>query len=314
MPLARLQAFITCTWLAVLVAWPVWHRDSPVLAVGGALAIALSHAWVLGLEFLAQRWVSRHEAGPRASAAQLWRAWAAEVWAAPRVFCWHQPFRSHRFPDELAPRHRGVRGVVLVHGYLCNRGFWNAWMPVLQHAGRPCIAVGLPIFGSIDDGVPAIEAAVARMTELTGRAPLLVGHSMGGLALRAWLRQAKDPRRAHRIVTLGSPHGGTWTAHFGHSRNARQLRPASDWLQALDRDSSPAWQHAFVCFYSNADNMVFPPRCATLPGADNRLLPGLAHVQMAWRPEVMAEVMALLDAPPHPDASGPASGNKAVRP
>ena len=299
MSLARLQAVITLSWLGVLLAWVLSHRDRPGVALAGGLAVASAHAWVLGLEFLVQRWMSRQDSVFRATPGQLWRAWLAELRLAPALFCWHQPFRSRRFPDLPVPRQPGERGVVLVHGYLCNRGFWNAWMAVLERQGVPFMAVNLePVFGSIDDGVPQIEEAVARLTQSTGLAPLLVGHSMGGLAIRAWLRQTRLPRRVHRIATLGSPHAGTWTAHFGHSFNARQLRPASAWLQALERDSPRAWARCFVCFHSNADNMVIPPSAALLEGADQRLLPGLAHVQMAWRPEVIAEVLALRDAPP----------------
>lgn len=303
MQLAHLQASITCAWLAVLLAWVLGHRDSPLWAAAGALAIASSHAWVLALEFLAQRWVSRHDPVPRARALQLWRAWVGEVWVAPRLFCWHQPFAHRRFADQVGPQHRGLRGVVFVHGYLCNRGAWNPWMARLERQGRPFIAPNLaPIFGSIDDQVPAIEAAVQRITQATGLPPLLVGHSMGGMALRAWLAQAGSPSRVHRLVTLGSPHQGTWTAHFGHSVNARQLRPGSPWLRALGRRLPPAWQRNVVCFYSNADNMVFPPSHAMLPGADNRLIEGLAHVQMVFAAEIQDQVLALLEAPALPVA------------
>lgn len=298
MQVARLQAGIVCTWLAVVLAWVLWHRDQPWLALLGALALALAHAWVLALEFLAQRWVSRHDPVPRARATQLLQAWASELRVSPRLFCWLQPFAHSRFEDQLGPPSSGRRGVVLVHGYLCNRGAWNPWMASLQAQGIPFVAVNLaPMFGRIDDYLPTIEAAVARMTDATGLAPLLVGHSMGGIAARAWLAQAGPPARVHRLVTLGSPHRGTWTARFGHSPNARQLQIASPWLQALERLEAED-RRRLVCFYSNADNMVFPPSHATLAGADNRLLPGLAHVQMLLCPRVIAAVLALRDAAP----------------
>lgn len=285
-------------------AWLFWQRDEPVLAAVGALALALAHAWVLALEFLVQRWVSRRDSVPRASAAQLWRAWVSEVWLAPAVFAWLQPFAHQRFEDQAGPSHRGQRGVVLVHGYLCNRGLWNPWMARLQREGLPFIAVNLsPIFGRIDDGLPAIEAAVARMTESTGLPPLLVGHSMGGMAARAWLAGAGSPTRVHRLVTLGSPHQGTWMARFGHSPNARQLQIASPWLQALDQPGAED-RRRFVCFYSNADNMVFPPSHAMLAGAHNRLLEGLAHVQILFRPAVMDAVLDLRQAPALPPSAG----------
>lgn len=294
MQIARLQALLTCAWLAALLSWLVWHRGSPAVALGGAVAIALAHAWVLGLEFVLQRRVSRGDCVPAAGVAQLWHAWAAEVIAAPRVFCWQQPFRSQRFAD--VPGRPGLRGVVLVHGYLCNRGAWNPWMQRFHSEGRPFIAVNLgPLFGDIEDHVAAIDAAVLRMAQATGQPPLLVGHSMGGMAIRAWLRQTRAPQRVHRFVTLAAPHGGTWLARFGHSRNTRQLRPDDPWLLQLNRETPPAWRRRFVNFFSNADNIVFPPSHAMLEGADNRLLEGLAHVQILFRPEVIAQVQALLE-------------------
>jgi hypothetical protein len=41
--------------------------------------------------------------------------------------------------------------------------------------------------------------------------------------------------------------------------------------------------------------MVFPVSSATLPGADNRLLPGAGHLELAYRPEVIASTFALLE-------------------
>ena len=45
---------------------------------------------------------------------------------------------------------------------------------------------------------------------------------------------AADARLCH-VVTIGTPHHGTWLARFGHTPNARQMRPGSNWLVALAR-------------------------------------------------------------------------------
>jgi alpha-beta hydrolase superfamily lysophospholipase len=68
----------------------------------------------------------------------------------------------------------------------------------------PFIAVNLePLFGSIDHYARIIEAAVARREAATDIPVLLVGHSMGGLAIRAWLRQFEAHTRVHRAITIG---------------------------------------------------------------------------------------------------------------
>ena len=168
-------------------------------------------------------------------------------------------------------------------------------MARLQNTGRVYEAISLePVFGSIDDYRLPIDSAVRRVTVATGVAPLLVCHSMGGLAVRAWLAGQPAGGPAHHVVTIGTPHRGTWLARWGRSTNARQMQLGSDWLARLNGAQTEPSPHQFTCWYSTADNIVFPSSAATLPGADNRELQGIAHVQMAFLPQVMDETLAML--------------------
>ena len=141
--------------------------------------------------------------------------------------------------------------------------------------------------GSIDEYADIIEDAVRQVTAATGQAPVLLCHSMGGLAARAWLRAHQADGRVHRVLTLGTPHGGTWLGRFSRAVNGRQMSLAGDWVVALQR-AEPAGRAAlFTCWYSNCDNIVFPATTAALAGAEHRLVEGVAHVQMAFDPGVM---------------------------
>lgn len=296
--LANLQKFITSGLVAVALGWLFyWHHTAPLLAAAGFLVIVLGYTAFLALEFLLLRRINRSDPAPQPTWPELLGAWIGEVLTAPRVFCWRQPFRSHAVPDNLMPPDamRDQRGVVFIHGFFCNRGLWTPWLRQLQANGRAFVAVNLePVFGSIDDYAPQIDAAVRQVTQATGLPPLLVCHSMGGLAARAWLKIYRSEDRIYHVVTIGTPHGGTWLARFGHGHNGRQMRLRSDWQVQLD-ENMPSGRHAlFTCWYSNTDNIVFPTSTATLPGADNRLVRGAAHVQMAFLPEVMQATMLLL--------------------
>lgn len=303
--LARLQAAIifllaggALAWL--LVFWPA----SPWLAVGGFFALTAGYIVFLGLEFALLCLVNRTDPTPRAGLRALLGAWLGESLVAPQVFCWRQPFRSREVPDQLAPAAalRGRRGVVFIHGFFCNRGFWTPWLRRLEGRGHAFSAVTLePVFGSIDGYAAQIDEAVAAVTQASGMPPLLVCHSMGGLVARAWLKAMKAEGRVFHIATIGTPHRGTWLARFGHGANGRQMRLGDEWHAQLDI-GMPAGRHSlFTCWYSNCDNIVFPAATATLPGADNRLVAGAAHVQMAFTPDVMAQTLAMLD-PVHGEA------------
>lgn len=305
LPLARLQQLAVCGALVAALAWAVlvWPR-SPVASVAGVLVLLGGYALVLALELVAVAAVHRHDPAPRPRWAELANAWWQEVRVAPQVFGWRQPFVWRRWPDtdEDAGRTpaRKLAAAVFIHGFVCNRGFWHPWMRELRQRGVPYISVNLePVFGSIDDYVPLIEAAVRRAEALGGQPPRLVCHSMGGLAARAWLAaDAANTERVQQVLTIGTPHYGTWLGQFSFLPNGRQMRLHNPWLQALAatevQRAPEAPYRSFICWFSNTDNIVFPASTASLPGADNRLVPGAAHVAMAFHPRVMRESLAIL--------------------
>jgi len=289
--LARLLQALTLGALVLASLWAAlaWRDGSPRAAIAGVLVVLSTHAAVLALEMVLLRGTHGDDPTPRATLSQLLRAWWGEVIAAAVVFCWRQPFCSQHWPDRLGPDSKGQRGVLFVHGFVCNRGLWNPWLEKLTALRTPYLAVNLePVFGSIDDYVDGIETAMRQLEAATGLAPVIVAHSMGGLAVRRWAGLHGDATRVHHVITIGTPHQGTWLARFAFTRNSRQMRQLSGWLTTLvgrePKDRAPGW----TCFYSHCDNVVFPPASATLPGADNRHLVGVAHVHMADRPEPWA--------------------------
>ncbi len=295
--LARLQQALTLGALALALTWAWWamHAGHLAWAVWGVLTVLCGHAVVLGLEFLLLSRAHGEDPAPRASAGELTSAWWGEVLAAPAVFCWRQPFRSMRFADHLPKQAQGVTGVLLIHGFICNRGLWNPWLHKLQDNGVPFVAVNLePVFGSIDDYMALIEQAVRRLEACTGQPPVIVAHSMGGLALRRWWAEQGDDARVRHAITIGTPHHGTWLARFAMSHNSRQMQQISRWLQTLASREPSGRAKRFTCFYSHCDNIVFPASTATLAGADNRHLSGVAHVHMVDRPEPWAELQRWL--------------------
>jgi len=306
--LARVQRLLGLLWVGGTLAWLMMFAMAgrPWTAVIGALAIGGAHAWVLAVEFMVLPWINRHDPTPRASGSMLVRAWWAEVCAATRVFGWQQPWRSHCEPDDLPESANGRRGVVFVHGFMCNRGFWNPWLSRLRAGGVPFVAVNMePVLGSIEGYADTIETAVLQVTQATGMAPVIVAHSMGGLAVRAWLCGVHADDRVHSVITIGTPHRGTWLAAMGLAHNAREMRYGCDWVETLGHREAQARRVLFTCFYSHCDNIACPATTGTLLGADNRHVEGMAHVQLAFQ-DVVFE--ALWTRVAHGAPSGEPSG------
>lgn len=293
--IASLQRATSLLLVAAVLGWLAWSRTEPwAIQLLGTLILLASHSVALAAQFALLTWIHGDDPAPRASILLRLQAWLQESIVAARVFLWEQPWQVTRHPDQLADGAASdpPPGVVLIHGFICNRGLWNPWMKRLTADGRSFVAVNLePVFGSIDEYVPIVDDAVRRVTAATGRPPVLVCHSMGGLAARAWLRATNADARVARVFTLGSPHHGTWLARWGHGRNGRQMQLDSTWLQSLAVNEAAERRARFTCYYSNCDNIVMPTSSAALPGAENRFIAGVPHLALARDAAIMEQVL-----------------------
>ena len=327
---ARLQRSLIFIALTLAITWAAICLLSHHAQWSGAAAVAILAIYplVLALELTLSALIgSRNgdgvKVGLTAGAFAKVRAWARELVTGTIAFGWQQPFRANAELDHLNGLVLGHRGVVFVHGLVCNRGFWNPLMKRLRlRKNVAFIALNLePIFGSIDAYLGTLEAADVRITAATGLAPVLVCHSMGGLVARRWLADQCADARVHRVITIGTPHSGTWLARFSRMPNAREMAIGSSWLAQLRGRDRPDRAALFTCFYSDCDNVVFPALNATLPGADNRRLHSTAHVELAFRPEVMQWLLHFLEADARPiqeleldrTSRSPASASVAVK-
>ena len=218
------------------------------------------------------------------------RAWLIETGCSLRAFGWLQPFREGaRFPAPATAPDAGAARipVLLVPGYLCNRAVWLPLAPRLAARGHVVEAVSLdPPFADLDAHAATLAAAVDALVERTGSPRVaLVGHSMGGLAVRAYLR-AHGTARVARVVTLGTPHRGTMLASFGIGESARQMRRASDWLAALEASEPASTRALMTIVLTHTDNIVVPQDDQSLPGARTVEFSGVGHLALMTDPRV----------------------------
>lgn len=261
---------------------------SPLTAAAGAIGIFLAlHSDAIVVSFAVSRLhAAAAPSDPARSRPSMWRIAIGEWLAYQALFILIQPFERLWMGDDAVGRQPpGGIPVLLIHGYLCNRGAWWWLRCKLKAAGFAIATINLePPFGSIDGFADQLHMRVETLRAETGADQVaLVGHSMGGLAARAYLQRHGSSRVA-KLVTLGSPHHGTWLAYFGLGENARQMEPNNAWIRALP----PADPRVpTVTIWSPTDNFVAPQDSSRLAGAQEKILPGLSHLAMLFSPGVL---------------------------
>ncbi|MGX9777228.1 esterase/lipase family protein [Janthinobacterium aestuarii] len=286
--------------LAVLglayLAMQAWGVVSPMLAVLLALATLLAaRALIVVRNF----WESRRLGSSVPPEYQLgvmgtMRLFFGELRATLWTSSWGMLRPRLHAADTIAGQ--GLP-VLLVHGYVCNRGYWTK---LSRQLARACIVhdgVDLePIGADIEEFVPQVALAITELCARTGSdRVILVAHSMGGLVARAWLRHYGAARVA-RIITIGTPHHGTALANLAAGANARQMSRVdgtpSGWLAQLAASETPELRALITSIYSHHDNIVAPQSSAQLPGARNIAFGGIGHVALASDARVLRQLLA----------------------
>lgn len=192
----------------------------------------------------------------------------------------------------------GALPIVLVHGLACNRGNWLWFRRRLERRGLQTFAMDYtPWFSTIDLYAPQLAAAIDEVRAATGAEQVIVlGHSMGGLVTRAYLDRFGSAKVAH-VITLGTPHRGTWMTRFGFTPNVRNMATDSAWLRALgEREAQRSLDPYadFTCVFTYHDNLVAPQHNATLPGAKHIPLSGIGHLSLAISPLVVDRIIEVV--------------------
>ncbi len=301
--LARALRLALAGELAVYVAVALWlvaaRGWTAGTAVGLLAALAVSARALFALGTYAVAWAYRSEtpAAAKLSVAALAPHVAREIGLLIAGYVALQPFERLAMGDASPPHERAARlPVLLLHGYLCNRAACRALARRLHARGETVWAVTLePVYGSIESWLEPLARHVDALLAATGAARLvIVAHSMGGLAARAYLRDHGGAKVA-RLITLGAPHQGSALARLGVGANAREMAPGSAWLAALAAGEANGVAAPFTSVMSYHDNLVAPQTNGHHRLARNTALAGVGHFTMLFSRRVGEIVAAAID-------------------
>lgn len=199
----------------------------------------------------------------------------------------------------LRPRHhptrrKDLRTVVFLHGLGGNRasmfplqGYLRFFGHNLQYsfnsrAGRSIEQMAIALKRQLDENIK-------------GGSIDLVCHSLGGIVARYYVQALGGHRRVRTLVTLASPHRGTYSSVYVPTPLVSQLRPGSAFLDHLDALAVPK-DVQITSVAVGRDLIVVPGEHALAPFGRHVSFDDLGHVDMLLSLRVFQTVHEALEA------------------
>lgn len=246
------------------------------------------------------------------------------VWLAAHVTTWPVGLVTGRGEragpayrlEHLPPVQRGLlvsnveaagTPILLVHGIVSNRSIFTLLRRGLTRRGFSNVFAMnyLTVANDVRAAAAGLSVEVEQIVEETGFERIhIIGHSLGGLIARYYVTRLGGDARVHTLITLGTPHSGSYAAYAVPTTLMQQMRPGSGLMRELERPVRGC-RTRFISYWSDNDWAIHPHRNAALShrdlGARNIRLHGAGHLTLPMMGEVVHGISTALA---HLDADG----------
>ena len=200
--------------------------------------------------------------------------------------------------------------VVLLHGLGRSQIAMRSLAGRLEQAGYQVIALGYPSLREEPDEILAEIAAELDALEIEKLERVhFVGHSLGGLLIRAYLMDHDLPNLG-RVVLLGTPNAGTevvdelrdswWFGVLGPTAESLGTEDGN-FPASLKAPNYPLGVIAGVTRYDNDDYLpgpddgLVPMESTKIPGMTDFVVVGTNHVNLRRNEEVARHILSFLE-------------------
>jgi len=166
-------------------------------------------------------------------------------------------------PDTTCP----MAPVVLVHGLVPNPGCWALYRWMLKRNGfTNSFAFGYNALKySFDELLAQLDRTITQVVEPLGqKRVVLIGHSLGGLIVRAYADLPENAEKVAAVITLGAPHQGTKLAVLGLGKLTRSLAYRGPLIRQIEERTCQS-DIPRLAVYSPVDSMVLPAEAMRVP-------------------------------------------------
>lgn len=187
--------------------------------------------------------------------------------------------------------------VLLVPGYAEPSWYFMYGMyRDLKKAGFAVEGINLfPNFAPAQEQARKVKARVEHMLKkYKAQKVHLVVHSYGGLISRYFIQNMGGQSLVSNLVTVATPHQGTYAAHLGPGESASQMEPGSDFLKALNNQGFTRPGIKYGSVWTNLDEIVLPPKHAIMPDSTVYYVPWRGHLTIMFSDKTYEAIRAEL--------------------
>lgn len=185
--------------------------------------------------------------------------------------------------------------IILVHGYMM-RGL--VMYPIKRRLNKDgyknvYLFTYSPPWLNIDDFSRQLRDKIEFVKKERGIEKVdLICHSMGGLVALNYINNLDGVKNVNRLITLGTPFGGSKLWSFSIGRCGKEMKPVSEFLKKL---SVPTAGVKTTAIYTTFDEMVIPYEYSKLVGANNIGMNYIGHVGLLFDSKVYKNVRESLE-------------------
>ncbi|KAF0234707.1 MAG: hypothetical protein FD177_544 [Desulfovibrionaceae bacterium] len=189
--------------------------------------------------------------------------------------------------------------VLLIHGLYHNASAWYLYKWMLRRCGYEkvfCLSYNTVKY-DFWELAEQIKGVVREAAGLCGGEPIvLMGHSMGGLLVRAAIADPDTARLVQAVAILGAPNHGSKLAALAFGSLGRSIIHNGPLVTRINQLKSPPDMPKLNLF-SPLDNMVLPTSSLEIsePGWIQAETAPISHVSMLYHLPTVRLVMEFLD-------------------
>jgi triacylglycerol lipase len=207
---------------------------------------------------------------------------------ASTVRCVFHPLERVRKPTPRK-RPKDLPKTLLVHGlmgtanmfYPLARRLYLQGIPEIHFADYPSSRIGL------DQIIDHLEQIVAPHEGPWN----LIGHSLGAIAIRAWLKERGSAPTVRTFIAMGAPFRGTEWHTLAPKHLKEAFDPDSERVKRLNNIPEP---NGFHIIRAKHDQNIRPSAMASLDNVPETVFDHIGHNGLVNHPTVMREVWRLL--------------------